>query len=162
MQPQPSKNTKVKGSDAAPAGSAVAAVAGEAKDASATEAKAPAVPRSRGPKGTTEDAVITLLSTSNPKRPNSKAHAIFSNYVNGMTIKAFADKVDLLGEGKGKGESTTALVYDAKHGFISIAGYDPGAIVVPKAKAPPKPKAEKVAKVKDKTADGETKNETMD
>lgn len=157
------KSTKVKGSDATPAQtSATAAVAGEAKDASAKEAKAPAAPRSRGPKGTEESAVVTLISTSNPKRPNSKAHAVFSQYVNGMTIKDFADKVDALGEGKGKGEATANLVYDAKHGFISIAGYDPGAIVAPKPKAPKKEKAEKVAKVKDGTADAETKNETMD
>ena len=96
------------------------------------------VPRSRGPRGTTEDAVITLISQANPKRPGSKAFDIFSTYRDGMTIKEFADSV----EARHKGMSTVALVYDAKHGFVSITGYDPGAIVAPKPRVA-KPKKEK-------------------
>lgn len=97
----------------------------------AAEAKEPAV-RTRGPRGVDESAVITLLTETNPKREGSKAHAAFSNYRTGMTVGEFADAV-------GK-EATGHLVYDAKHGFISIDGYNPGEIIQPK------PKAEKVAK----------------
>ena len=147
------KDTKVKGSpEAIPGAEAANDVAAPA------EAKAPAAPRSRGPRGTDEGAVITLVATANPKRPGSKAFTAFSNYVNGMTIKAFADLV-------GK-EATGHLVYDAKHGFITIAGYDPGAIIVPKVREA-KPKKEKAPK--DETAaaaaagvEAETANETMD
>lgn len=146
-----SKNKTVKGSDNTPA----ADTAAVATEKPAAEAKAPAAPRSRGPRGTEESAVIKLVATANPKRPNSKAFAAFSNYKDGMTIKEFADLV-------GK-EATGHLVYDAKHGFITIAGYDPGAIIVPKERAPAKPKAEKKVKVaKDTAAEAETANETMD
>ena len=130
------KNVKVKGQpEGTPEGATAPA------EAAPAVAKTPAAPRSRGPKGTTEDAVITLLAATNPKRPNSKAYDIFSQYENGMTIKAFVDKV----EAKHKGMSTVALVYDAKHGFINIAGYDPGAIIVPKVRVA-KEKKEKAPK----------------
>lgn len=153
-----SKTTKVKGQSDMQAETQTAAPA-ETAATPAAPAKA-AVPRTRGPRGTTEDAVITVIATTNPKRPASKAFKIFGNYENGMTIKAFADKVDA--DAETKGMSTVALVYDAKHGFISIAGYDPGAIIVPKPKAPKKEKAPKVVKGQsDATADAETKTEQM-
>lgn len=101
-----------------------------------TEAKAPAAPKTRGPRGTEESAVIHLLAQVNPKRAGSKAAQAFAVYVDGMTVKEYCDGVDAFA----KGEGTPNLVYDAKHGFISIDGYDPGAIIVAK------PKAEKVAK----------------
>ncbi len=120
------------------------------------EAKAPAAPKSRGPRGTVETAKITLLAKSNPKRPNSKAFAAFSNYRDGMTIAEFADAV-------GK-EATGHLVYDAKHGSISIEGYDPGAIITPKPKAEKKEKAPKDAKKAEDAGAvaAETATETMD
>jgi hypothetical protein len=120
------------------------------------EAKAPAAPKSRGPRGTVETAKITLVAKSNPKRPNSKAFAAFANYRDGMTIAEFADAV-------GK-EATGHLVYDAKHGSITIEGYDPGAIIVPKPKAEKKVKAPKdPAKAADAASvAGETATETMD
>lgn len=132
------------------------------KIAPAKDVPAAPVPRTRGPRGTEESAKITLLAKDNPKRAGSKAFAAFANYKDGMTVKEFADAV-------GK-EATGHLVYDAKHGSIAIEGYDPGAIIVPKPKAPPKPKAEKKEKApKDATAeahkkgvDGETSQETMD
>jgi len=111
-------------------------------ETAATEVKE--VPRSRGPRGTEESNKISLIAKENPKRPGSKAFAVFSNYVDGMTIKEFADAV-------GK-EATPNLVYDAKHGFISIEGYDPGAIITPKPKAekaPKEPKPKKPRKVKE-------------
>ena len=118
------------------------------------EAATAPTPRSRGPRGVTETAKITLLAKSNPKRPNSKAFAAFSNYVDGMTVKEFADKAGEI--------ATVALVYDAKHGFISIEGYDPGELVQPK----PRTKKEKAPKDADKAADAEavaaeTDTETM-
>lgn len=140
------------------------ALASEAKDVSAAEPKAPAAPKTRGPRGTEETAKITLIATANPKRPNSKAFAVFAQYKDQMTVKDFCDAV-------GK-EATGHLVYDAKHGSISIEGYDPGAIVVAKVKVPKEPKAPKAKKEKaavDKTVDenkvaleAETQAETME
>ncbi len=129
----------------APVVDATQELAVEAAPADGAEAKAPAALKTRGPKGSTEDAVITLVSQTNPKRAGSKAAAAFANYRDGMTVKEFCDAV-------GK-EATGHLVYDAKHGFISIAGYDPGAIIVPKPKAEPKPKKEKKAKAEKAPAD---------
>jgi hypothetical protein len=100
----------------------------------------PKAPASRGPRGTVETALITVLVGENPKRPGSKAHAVFGHYRSGQTIAEFADSLGELSK-----EATPNLVYDAKHGFISIEGYDPGEIVV---KAPKEPKAAKPAKAK--------------
>lgn len=104
--------------------------------------KEPKVPLSkmRGPRGTQETAKIKLLSPGNPKRPSSKAHRVFSHYVDGMTVGQFCDAVDATED---KGEATPNLVYDAAHRFIEIEGYTPGAFFEPKPKAP---KAEKPAK----------------
>lgn len=113
---------------------------------------AEAAPRSRGPRGTTEDAVITLLVDGNPKREGSKAAAVFSYYESGMTIGTFADALAEAELGK---EATPNLVYDAKHGYISIEGYEPPGGVTPKevkVKAEKPAKAEKTAK-KGKTAE---------
>jgi hypothetical protein len=121
--------------------------------------EAAAVVKARGPKGVADSAVVTLLVAGNPKREGSKAHARFAAYVSGKTV----------GETLDAGVTTPDLVYDAKHGFISIDGYDPGEIVVAKPKAEPKPKAEKKTK-KEKTpeqvqaegqADAEAAEETM-
>jgi hypothetical protein len=90
-----------------------------------------AVARSRGPRGVAESAVITVLADTNPKREGSKAAATFALYATGMTVGEFCD---LAGK-----EATPNLVYDSKHGFISIEGYDPEQVVA-------KPKKEKVAK----------------
>ena len=102
----------------------------------------------RGPRGVPETAVITV-NVANPKRPNSKAHAAFALYASGMTVGGFCDAVDALTvAGKSqKGMGTPHLVYDSKHGFISIENYTvPGGVETPKPKAPPKPKAEKSPK----------------
>lgn len=136
--------------------------------AAAPEVTAPAAaaekaePKSRGPKGVADSAIVTLLVTANPKREGSKAHARFAGYVSGGTV---ADQLDA-------GVTTPDLVYDAKHGFISIDGYDPGEIIVAKPKAPAKPKAEakgkkeKVVKSAEQTAkeaeaNAEAAEETM-
>lgn len=95
--------------------------------------------KTRGPKGTTEDAKITLLVEGNPKRAGSKAAEAFANYEDGMTVGDFIQAV-------GK-EATSHLVYDAKHGFIKIDGYDPE-VIPPKEPKPKKEKAPKEAKEK--------------
>lgn len=117
-------------------GGETAGETGAAAEANAAVEKAKAAAKSRGPRGVSEDAKITLIAQANPKRPGSKAHAAFGNYVDGMTVKAFADAVGA--------EATGHLVYDSKHGFISIEGYDPGAIIVPKVREPKAPKTPKV------------------
>lgn len=129
-----------------PKKSAPVAAAVETPKVEAPTAEAAAVPRSRGPRGTTEDAVITVLVDGNPKREGSKAHAVFSHYENGMTIGAFADSLAAADLGK---EATPNLVYDSKHGNISIEGYEPpGGVVVREAKAPKEPKAAKAPRAK--------------
>lgn len=121
-------------------------VVAAADEAIASVEKAAA--KTRGPRGVAESAVITLLVATNPKREGSKASTVFSHYVTGMTIGEFADALDAEGLGK---ESTPNLVYDAKHGFISIDGYDPGEVVKPKVREPKaakEPKAPRAKKVK--------------
>lgn len=114
-------------------------------EAPKSDAGKPAIPRTRGPRGTSESDEITV-NCANPKRPGSKAEAAFACYKSGMTIAEFCDAVDALGEGH-KGTATGHLVYDTKHGFITIAGFTPvGGVTPPKPKAPAKPKAEKKAK----------------
>lgn len=132
--------------------------------AATATAATPAPAKTLGPKGVSDSAVITLLAGSNPKREGSAARARFAFYADQMTVK----------EALAAGITTPDLVYDAKHTFISIAGYTvPGGVVVPKPKAPPKPKAEKKEKTAkiEKTdeqkaleaqADAEAKSETME
>lgn len=112
---------------AAPVADAVAEVVEQATAAAA-------IPRSRGPRGVAESAVITVLVDSNPKRAGSQSHTDFDQYRTGMTVAEFCDVIGKRG--------TPHLVYDAAHGFISIEGYAPE-LVVAKERAP---KAEKVAK----------------
>lgn len=131
--------------------------------ADATATAKPAAAKNLGPKGVSDDAAVKMLAGSNPKREGSAARARFANYRDGMTVK----------EALAAGITTPDLVYDAKHGFIEIAGYTvPGGVVVPKPKAPPKPKAEKAGKKEkavkspeqvalEQAADAEAKEETM-
>ena len=120
-----------------------------AEQAAAAVEKAAA--KTRGPRGVPESAVITVLVDANPKREGSKAHTVFALYRTGMTIKEFADEMDAAGLGK---ESTPNLIWDAKHGFISIEGHDPGAVVQKKERAPKAAKEPKAKKVKaEKTAE---------
>lgn len=119
-------------------------------------APAPAV-GARGPRGVLETAVINILTPemANPKRVGSKAHDVFSKYVDGMTVGEFCDAA-------GK-EATPNLVYDAAHGFISIEGYDPAVKFVPKEKAPKAAKEPKAKKAKaDKAAPLPDPDEELD
>jgi hypothetical protein len=110
-----------------------------AADAPAASSKRGAPIGARGPKGVALDALITLKCEGNPKRPGSKAHAVFAQYADGMTVQAFLDAV---------GDAATPnLVYDAAHGFIAIEGYDPK-MVVKKERAPKEPKAPKAPRAK--------------
>lgn len=159
---------------------ALGALAGDAQAATADAApkaeKAPAAPKTRGPRGTTEAAVIKVLSAANPKRVGSKANAVFALYANGQTIaELFTAAKDLEAAGIGADYVTANMVYDAKHGFISIDGYDPGEIVTVKARAPKAEKAPKTPRAKKEKApvdttlaenkaalEDETKTETME
>jgi hypothetical protein len=104
----------------------------------APEPKSNGTPRTRGLRGVSESAVITVLAATNPKRPSSKSYGRFALYVNGMTVKAALDA----------GVLTPDLAWDSKHGFITIEGYDPGAIVTPKVREPKAPKEKKVKEPK--------------
>lgn len=115
----------------------------------AVVAEAPKAPATRGPRGTVETAVITVLVDGNPKRPGSKAAQVFDHYQSGQTIAEFADALAAAGLGK---EATPNLVYDAKHGFITIDGYDPGEVVVRAPKGAKAPKAKKEKKVAEDTS----------
>ena len=109
--------------------------------APAKEAKVP-LAKMRGPRGVAETAKITVKYEGNPKRPSSKAHAVFALYKTGMTVGEFCDAVDAT---ENKGLATIAMTYDASHGFIEIEGYTPPVVHEPKPKKEPKPKAEKKA-----------------
>lgn len=121
----------------------------------------PAIPRTRGPRGTSESDKITITVAMNPKRPGSKAHTAFACYKNDMTIAEFCEAVDKLGD-EHKATATGHLVYDTKHGFITIAGYTvPDGIISAKPRAEPKAKAEKKAKApKTENTDPQTAAQT--
>lgn len=102
-------------------------------------------PRTRGPRGVHESAVITVLAEGNPKREGSKAHAVFSHYESGQTIAEFCEALEATDAEMVK-EATPNLVYDAKHGFIEIEGYEPPGGVTKKEVKAPTPKAEKPVK----------------
>ena len=86
----------------------------------------------RGPKGTPQDAVITLGTDAqgnkygpdnNPKKPGSKTHGRFASYYDGMTIAQALEA----------GLTTADLVYDRDKGFVSFSG---GTIAAVPAAAP--------------------------
>jgi hypothetical protein len=155
-----------------------APVSAPAKKVAAKAAPAPAVeeteapaPRTRGPRGVSEDSVINLLVETNPKREGSKAHAVFSHYEDGQTIAEFCAALEATDPEMVK-EATPNLVYDAKHGFISIAGYEPpGGVTAKEVKAPkakpaataPKGKGKgKPSKADTAQADAEAEEEVVD
>lgn len=127
---------------AAPAAKTAPAKTAPAKKAAAAPAPEPeveaAAPRTRGPRGVPETAVISLLVEGNPKREGSKAHAVFSHYEDGQSIAEFCAALEATDADMVK-EATPNLVYDAKHGFISIEGYEPPGGVIEKTVKEPKP-----------------------
>lgn len=107
----------------------------------------------RGPKGVALTAKITVLAATNPKRLGSKSHVMFDKYVNGMTIQEW---IDVAGD-----FATPAIVYDTKHGFISVEGYVVE-VLPPKAPREPKaPKAAKAPKVKAEKVDAPPADEEL-
>jgi hypothetical protein len=130
MAKKPAKTVESTAAEAAAAAATAAVAAASESSKENTEVK------TRGPRGVSESALITLLVVGNPKRDGSKAHARFAFYSNGMTVGAALDA----------GVTTPDLGYDTKHGFISIEGYDAGEIIVAKPKAEKAEKAPKTAK----------------
>lgn len=130
-------------------------VVAAADEAIASVEKAAA--KTRGIRGLSESAVITLVAESNPKRPGSKSFERFALYQPGMTQ----------GEALDAGVLTADLVWDSKHGFITIEGYAPGEVIKPKAREPKAPrakkvKAEKLPKTDEQVqADAEAQEESM-
>lgn len=132
---------KKNGNKAEAAPLADAAVDASAATPATQESKASAI-GVRGPKGVALTAKITLLTKTNPKRQGSKAYDVFSKYVDGMTVQEFLDAA---------GDAATPnIVYDTKHGFIAVEGYNvevlpPKAPRVAKEKVAKAPKEKKVA-----------------
>jgi hypothetical protein len=143
----------------------------ETAGAEGGEAKKDAAPKSRGPRGVAEDAKIAINQEGNPKRPGSRAYKLWDmlvagNVEGGQTVGSFCNALEAAGHGK---EATPELVYNAKHGFITIAGYEvPGGVTPVKAKAPKAPKAEKAPKGSQVSAEAkeqveqETQTETVE
>ena len=140
------------------AAQAAAQAAEQAAQAAEQSSPAAAEPKTRGPRGVAETAVITLKVQGNPKRAGSKAYDRFALYRDGMTV---AEALDA-------GITTPDLVYDSKHGLVAIEGYDPGEIVQPKVREPKAPKEPKTKKVKaapapaDPEVEKSAKEEVMD
>lgn len=125
--------------------------AAEAAEQAVAQAQETSAVKSRGPRGVPDTAVISGV-VPNPKREGSKAQQVFAHYRDGMTVAEFVESLKADGLDK---EATPNLVYDAKHGFIKIEGYDPGEIVVAKPKAEKKPAAEKKVKAAKKVKTAE-------
>ena len=132
----------------------------EASTEAATATRAANTPR--GLRGVSPDAKITVLIDHNPKRPGCAAEKRFALYRTGMTQKEFLDA----------GGTSPDMAYDSAHGFISIEGYDPKAVVkkerAPKAEKPakePKPRKTRRAEAPAPEAnpvDAEVVEETID
>lgn len=119
-------------------------------DAAPVEKKPRASGGLRGLKGVPLDAIITLLVDHNPKRAGCAAEKRFALYRSGMTQQEFLEF----------GGTTPDLAYDTAHGYISVEGYEPKAVVkkerAPKAEKPAK--AEKAPRGKKaKKAEAETR-----
>jgi hypothetical protein len=84
------------------------------------------------------DARVTILVDKNPKRPGSKAAAIWENYRDGMTVV----------EAIQAGVPREGLLYDSTHHFIKIEGFDPPPLPERKKREPKEPKEPKVRKEK--------------
>lgn len=58
-----------------------------------------------------DDRKITLLSTENPKKPNSKSYERFALYRSGMTVTEFVNA----------GGTAADVKWDAQRGFINVS-----------------------------------------
>lgn len=96
---------------------------GEAK--AAKEPKAPKekkeTSRTKLAKQYPEDAPLTLLVSSNPKKVGSAAHARFELYASSKTVGDFFASTANLMHGEKKNPGTYAdITYDVGHGFIKV------------------------------------------
>jgi len=64
-------------------------------------------------------AKITVVAKTNPKRPKSAAYQLFEAYKNAGTVAAYIQGVSKLAVRQKA--ARTALAWDVKHGFITIA-----------------------------------------
>ena len=72
------------------------------------------VTRGRASTKFSNEAKITLISATNPKRPGSKAADDWTKYTDGMTV----------GEALAAGISRADILYNASHKFLDVEGYD--------------------------------------
>lgn len=72
------------------------------------------VTRGRASSKFSNEAKITLISPTNPKRPGSKAADDWTKYTDGMTV----------GEALALGISRADILYNASHKFLDVEGYD--------------------------------------
>lgn len=99
---------------------------GEAKAEKATkEPKAPKEAkessRTKLAKQYPEDAKLTLIAESNPKKAGSAAHAVFEFYKDSATVGDFFAKTANLEVGGKKRPGTYAdITYDVGHGYIKV------------------------------------------
>jgi hypothetical protein len=89
---------------------------------------APATPVFRDSPKFLLTARIKIVSPTNPKRPGSKAAEDWTKYVDGMTVL----------EALQGGISRADIIYNARHNFLVVEGYDA---------PPPLPRAKKVKAV---------------
>jgi hypothetical protein len=67
--------------------------------------------KTKGPVGpATDERLIKLLITENPKRHGSAAHALYAKYQDGMTVDQYIFN----------GGTLAALRWDARHKFIAV------------------------------------------
>lgn len=93
---------------------------GEAKADAPAKEKAPSS-RAKLSKQYPEDAKLTLLAESNPKKPGSAAHGIFEFYKNAATVgDFFAASANFEHNGKKRPGSYADITYDVGHGYIKV------------------------------------------
>jgi hypothetical protein len=92
---------------------------------------APAKPASVG--APIQVRYIQLLVLGNPKKPGSASAARFGLYVHGMSTSAYQEAVTKAGQPKRL--AAADLLWDVRHGFISLHATSAQVGAAPKAKA---------------------------
>lgn len=76
-------------------------------------------PAPRQPRGPAPaDNRVFLTVAPNPKKAGSKAHQVYSCYVQGQTVREFVDAVRA--QGKSEADALSNLKYDLGKGFVSV------------------------------------------
>jgi len=100
---------------------------------STTSAKPVSAPAAKPVGAPIQVRYIQLLVVGNPKKPGSASATRFGLYVHGMSTSAYQEAVTKAGQPKRL--AAADLLWDVRHGFISLHATSAQVGAAPKAKA---------------------------